>query len=61
MEPFASDYYTQAKRETMTAIEEAELEARRLGMDVFFGRVSVTEQVVAYQKKSVRDQARSTS
>ena len=26
-------------------------------MDVFFGRVSVTEQVVAYQKKSVRDQA----
>jgi len=38
--PFASDYYTQAKRETMTAIEEAELEARRLGMDVFFGRVS---------------------
>jgi DEAD/DEAH box helicase domain-containing protein len=57
VEPFASDYYTQAKRETMTAIEEAELEARRLGMDVFFGRVSVTEQVVAYQKKSVRDQA----
>jgi DEAD/DEAH box helicase domain-containing protein len=57
VEPFASDYYTQAKRETMTAIEEAELEARRLGMDVFFGRVSVTEQVVGYQKKSVRDQA----
>jgi DEAD/DEAH box helicase domain-containing protein len=26
-------------------------------MDVFFGRVSVTEQVVGYQKKSVRDQA----
>ena len=52
VEPFASDYYTQAKRETMTAIEEADLEARRLGMDVFFGRVSVTEQVVAYQKKS---------
>jgi DEAD/DEAH box helicase domain-containing protein len=26
-------------------------------MEVFFGRVSVTEQVVAYQKKAIRDQA----
>ena len=26
-------------------------------MEVSFGRVSVTEQVVAYQKKSIRDQA----
>jgi DEAD/DEAH box helicase domain-containing protein len=57
VEPFAGDYYTQAKKETMTAIEEAELGARRLGMDVFFGRVSVTEQVVAYQKKAIRDGA----
>ena len=29
----------------------------RLGMEVSFGRVSVTEQVVGYQKKSIRDQA----
>jgi DEAD/DEAH box helicase domain-containing protein len=57
VEPFAGDYYTQAKKETTTAIEEAEVAGRRLGMDVFFGRVSVTEQVVAYQKKSIRDQA----
>jgi DEAD/DEAH box helicase domain-containing protein len=57
VEPFSSDYYTQAKKETTTAIEEAELGARRLGMDVFFGRVSVTEQVVAYQKKAIRDGA----
>ncbi len=57
VEAFAGDYYTQAKKETTTAIEEAELSARRLGMDVFFGRVSVTEQVVAYQRKSIRDQA----
>jgi DEAD/DEAH box helicase domain-containing protein len=57
VEPFRGDYYTQAKKETTTAIEEAELAERRLGMDVFFGRVSVTEQVVAYQKKSIRDQA----
>ena len=55
--PFSGDYYTQAKKETTTAIEEAELVERRLGMEVAFGRVSVTEQVVGYQKKSIRDQA----
>ena len=44
-------------RETTTAIEEAELGDRRLGMESFFGRVSVTEQVIAYQRKSMRDQA----
>jgi DEAD/DEAH box helicase domain-containing protein len=57
VEPFTGDYYTQAKKETTTAIEAEELGARRLGMEVAFGRVSVTEQVVAYQKKSIRDQA----
>jgi DEAD/DEAH box helicase domain-containing protein len=57
VEPLSADYYTQPKKETMTAIEEAELDARRLGMEVSFGRVSVTEQVVAYQRKSIRDQA----
>ncbi len=55
--PFAGDYYTQAKKETTTAIEDAEIAGRRLGMDVFFGRVSVTEQVVAFQKKAIRDGA----
>jgi len=57
VEPFAGDYYTQAKKETMTSIEEPELVETRLGMEVSFGRVSVTEQVVGYQKKSIRDQA----
>jgi DEAD/DEAH box helicase domain-containing protein len=57
VEPFTGDYYTQAKKETTTAIEEEELAGRRLGMDVCFGRVSVTEQVVGYQKRSIRDQA----
>jgi DEAD/DEAH box helicase domain-containing protein len=57
VETFTADYFTQPKKETTTAIEEAELAARRLGLDVFFGRVSVTEQVVAYQRKSIRDQA----
>ena len=57
VEHFRSDYYTQAKKETTTTIADAELVDRRLGLDVAFGRVSVTEQVVAYQKKSIRDQA----
>ena len=57
VEAFTADYYTQPKKETTTAIEEAELSARRLGMEVSFGRVSVTEQVIAYQRKSIRDQA----
>jgi DEAD/DEAH box helicase domain-containing protein len=57
VEAFTADYYTQPRKETTTAIEEAELSARRLGMEVSFGRVSVTEQVIAYQRKSIRDQA----
>jgi DEAD/DEAH box helicase domain-containing protein len=57
VEPFRSDYYTQPKKETMTAIERPEITERRLGMEVAFGTVAVTEQVVAYQKKGIRDQA----
>ena len=39
VEGFSADYYTQAKKETTTAIEEAERSARQLGMEVVFGRV----------------------
>jgi DEAD/DEAH box helicase domain-containing protein len=55
VQPFDGDWYTQAKKETTTVIEEVELEAERLGVELFFGRVSVTEQVVGYQKRSIRD------
>jgi DEAD/DEAH box helicase domain-containing protein len=57
VEPFSGDWYTQVKKETMTEIAEPLRTERRLGMDVTFGRVLVTEQVVAYQRKSIRDQA----
>ncbi len=57
VEAFSSDYYTQPKKETTTAIERADVTEKRLGMEVSFGTVSVTEQVVAYQKKGIRDQA----
>jgi len=55
--PYKGDYYTQAKKETTTAIEETLRTERRCGLDLSFGRVSVMEQVVAYQKKSIRDQS----
>jgi DEAD/DEAH box helicase domain-containing protein len=57
VEPFGGDWYTQAKKETMTEIAEPLRTERRLGLDLTFGRVLVTEQVVAYQRKSIRDQA----
>ena len=55
VEPFDGDWYTQAKKETETSIEEPLRVERRLGLELSFGRVSVTEQVVAYQKKAVAD------
>jgi DEAD/DEAH box helicase domain-containing protein len=55
--PFTEDWYTQAKEETTTEIAETQRAERRLGLELSFGRVLVTEQVVAYQKKSIRDQS----
>ena len=55
VEAFDGDWYTQAKKETTTAIEEPLRVERRLGLELSFGRVSVTEQVVGYQKKAVAD------
>jgi DEAD/DEAH box helicase domain-containing protein len=56
VEPFRGDYYTQAKKETSTAIVETTRGGRRLGVDLSFGRVVVTEQVVGYQKRSIQTQ-----
>jgi DEAD/DEAH box helicase domain-containing protein len=55
VEAFHGDYYTQAKKETMTAIEQAQRVERRLGLELSFGSVVVTEQVIAYQRKAIRD------
>ncbi|MGH2935722.1 MAG: DEAD/DEAH box helicase [Gaiellaceae bacterium] len=57
VEPFTGDWYTQVKKETSTDVEEPLRTERRLGLTLTFGRVSVTEQVVAYQRKGIRDQA----
>ncbi|HUF02085.1 MAG TPA: DEAD/DEAH box helicase [Gaiellaceae bacterium] len=55
--PASVDWYTQVKKETETTIEEAERMEQRLGVDLHFGRVSVSEQVIAYARKAVRDGA----
>jgi DEAD/DEAH box helicase domain-containing protein len=57
VEPHTGDWYTQVKKETDTAIEEPLRVETRCGLQLTFGRVSVTEQVVAYQRKGIRDQA----
>jgi DEAD/DEAH box helicase domain-containing protein len=54
--PFAGDLYTQAKKDTTTAIESPERIEPRLGLELTWGRVSVTEQVVAYQLKKASTQ-----
>ncbi len=54
--PFEGDLYTQAKKDTMTAIDHAERTDQRLGLELNWGAVSVTEQVVAYQLKKASTQ-----
>jgi DEAD/DEAH box helicase domain-containing protein len=53
--PASVDWYTQVKKETETTIEDTEQVERQLGVDLNWGRVSVSEQVIAYARKSVRD------
>jgi DEAD/DEAH box helicase domain-containing protein len=56
VEPHTGDWYTQVRKETSTDVEESLRVERRLGLELSFGRVSVTERVVAYQQKGIRDQ-----
>ena len=55
--PARVDWYTQAKKESETTIELSERSEARLGVELHFGRVSVTEQVIGYARKAVRDGA----
>jgi DEAD/DEAH box helicase domain-containing protein len=58
VEPFSGNWYTQAKKETMTQIIAPRRAEWRLGMEVFFGEIEVTEQVVAYERKTLSSQER---
>jgi DEAD/DEAH box helicase domain-containing protein len=55
--PFEGDWYTQPKKESETWIESVREQRECCGVLLSFGIVSVTEQVVAYQKKRVADHA----
>jgi DEAD/DEAH box helicase domain-containing protein len=53
--PFDGDWYTQPKKESETWIEQVRESRSCCGVELSFGIVSVTEQVIAYQKKRVAD------
>jgi DEAD/DEAH box helicase domain-containing protein len=53
--PFHGDWYTQPKKETETWIEQLLEQRSAGGVELSFGTVAVTEQVVAFQRKRVAD------
>jgi len=55
--PFTGDWYTQPKRATDTAIVRLLDRREVLGVTLSFGEVSVTETVLAYQRKRLADHA----
>jgi DEAD/DEAH box helicase domain-containing protein len=55
VKPFEGDYYTQVKKETEVYIEGIQTQRRVLGVELCFGAVSVSEQVIAYQRKRLGD------
>ena len=57
VEPVRADWYTQVRKETDTSIDEALASRFAAGVEVVLGRITVTEQVVAFQKKAIADGA----
>jgi DEAD/DEAH box helicase domain-containing protein len=55
--PFEGDWYTQPKRATDTEIVRLLDRRETLGVTLSFGEVSVTDTVLAYQRKGVADHA----
>ena len=57
VEPFDGDWYTQPKRETDIEIERLLDRREALGVTLSFGEVTVTETVLAYQRRRLADHA----
>jgi DEAD/DEAH box helicase domain-containing protein len=55
--PFDADWYTQPKRATDTTIESVLDRREALGVSLSFGEVSVTDTVLAYQRRRLADHA----
>ncbi|MDX6601130.1 MAG: box helicase protein, partial [Solirubrobacterales bacterium] len=53
---FDGDWYTRPKKETEIYIERVREQRTTAGVELHFGEVSVTEQVIAYQRVSISDQ-----
>jgi DEAD/DEAH box helicase domain-containing protein len=53
---FDGDWYTRPKKETEIYIERVREQRSAAGVDLHFGEVSVTEQVIAFQRVSISDQ-----
>jgi DEAD/DEAH box helicase domain-containing protein len=53
--PFSGDWYTQPKRVIDTSIEGLTAQRETYGVTVSFGRVVVTDRVLAYQRKRLSD------
>lgn len=55
LEPFSGDYFTQAKRESMTYIERLHEQRSSHGVTLSFGSVIYSETVLGYQRKHLQD------
>jgi DEAD/DEAH box helicase domain-containing protein len=55
LEPFTGDYFTQAKRESMTYVERLHERRDTLGVGLYFGEVVYSETVLGYQRKGLQD------
>ncbi len=53
---FDGDWYTRPKKETEIYIERVREQRATSGVELHFGEVSVTEQVIAFQRVSISDQ-----
>ncbi len=53
--PVTVDWYTQPRKETETTIVEVLRSRPVLGVDLHHGRIAVSEQVVAYQRRAIAD------
>jgi DEAD/DEAH box helicase domain-containing protein len=53
---FDGDWYTRPKKETEIYIERVREQHSTSGVELHFGEVSVTEQVIAYQRVSIAEQ-----
>jgi DEAD/DEAH box helicase domain-containing protein len=55
LESFSGDYFTQAKRESMTFIERLRERRETAGVRLSFGSVVYSETVLGYQRKGLQD------